>query len=476
MPYQNLARTVSLALVLVTAAASVHEWAPAMPSARAQDANTTSEADITYFYRNPSPERVARIVSYLNTSALLDKPSAEPATVGFLAAAFDRYPKNLDAMIPQGLSARTLGVIALSLRLAGQETRATAIVERLRASGAAVPDSASVPASLSSLMATGPTEFDMLWGASFATADPKYASRILTRFAAIANMDDNAQDMLAIARSFGSSADLHWVTDKHGADKARELIIGASALWALQSNAEQHDFVRGLVNDYIRAHPAEPAAKALLTLAREYGHYDIKQIISVAPGASGKPAVTINIIYLSRIVDDLGRHAAVYPPHFESAEDRQRAERDVVAISELLDPISDKFSHNPVLLMRLAMLHASGHNLDVPGSAPKAVAAFTALLNQAPEDPQANYRYGVFLAAATKNGEAIPLLEKAKSLGVVDADYWLGWSYAVAGNKAKAIENLERYSKRMPGDQNAAAILDAVRHDRFNIKDMKSAP
>jgi len=447
MHYQTLAKALSLALALITAAASLHERTPGMASAHAQDANATSEADITYFYRNPSVERVARIVSYLNTSALLDKPSAEPATIGFLAAAFDRYPKNIDAMIPQGLSARTQGVIALSLRLAGQETTAT-----------------------------GPNEFDMLWGASFATGDPRYASRILARFAAIANVDGNAEDMLTIARSFGAGADLHWVTDKHGADQARELIIGSSALWALQSNAEQHDFVRALVNDYIRAHPAEPAAKALLTLGREYGHYDIKQVISVAPGASGKPSVTVNIIYLSRIVDDLGRHAAVYPPHFESAEDRQRAERDVVAISALLDPISDKFSHNPVLLMRLALLHAFGHNLDVPGSAPKAVAAFTSLLNLAPDDPQANYRYGVFLASSTKSGEAIPLLEKAKSLGVADTDYWLGWSYAVAGNKAKAVENLESYTKRMPGDQNAAAILDAVRNDKFNIKPMNTPP
>jgi tetratricopeptide (TPR) repeat protein len=476
MHYQTLAKALSLALALITAAASLHERTPGMASAHAQDANATSEADITYFYRNPSVERVARIVSYLNTSALLDKPSAEPATIGFLAAAFDRYPKNIDAMIPQGLSARTQGVIALSLRLAGQETRAKAVAERLRASGAAVPDPARVPASFDSLTATGPNEFDMLWGASFATGDPRYASRILARFAAIANVDGNAEDMLTIARSFGAGADLHWVTDKHGADQARELIIGSSALWALQSNAEQHDFVRALVNDYIRAHPAEPAAKALLTLGREYGHYDIKQVISVAPGASGKPSVTVNIIYLSRIVDDLGRHAAVYPPHFESAEDRQRAERDVVAISALLDPISDKFSHNPVLLMRLALLHAFGHNLDVPGSAPKAVAAFTSLLNLAPDDPQANYRYGVFLASSTKSGEAIPLLEKAKSLGVSDTDYWLGWSYAVAGNKAKAVENLESYTKRMPGDQNAAAILDAVRNDKFNIKPMNTPP
>ena len=86
----------------------------------------------------------------------------------------------------------------------------------------------------------------------------------------------------------------------------------------------------------------------------------------------------------------------------------------------------------------------------------------------APNDPQANYQYGAFLAATTKKGEGIPFLEKAKNLGVVNADYWLGLSYVSVGEKAKAIENLENYTKRVPGDQNAARILDAVRHD--NVK------
>jgi len=86
----------------------------------------------------------------------------------------------------------------------------------------------------------------------------------------------------------------------------------------------------------------------------------------------------------------------------------------------------------------------------------------------APNDPHANYQYGAFLAATTKKGEGIPFLEKAKNLGVVNADYWLGLSYVSVGEKAKAIENLENYTKRVPGDQNAARILDAVRHD--NVK------
>jgi predicted Zn-dependent protease len=122
------------------------------------------------------------------------------------------------------------------------------------------------------------------------------------------------------------------------------------------------------------------------------------------------------------------------------------------------------------MLLRLAILHTIGFNLDIPDSFPKAVSTFDKLLSLTPNDPQANYRYGSFLAATTKDGRAIPYLEKARSLDVQGADYWLGLSYAVAGNKAKAIDSLERYTRRAPTDEKAIAMLEAIRNDRFNVK------
>ena len=174
--------------------------------------------------------------------------------------------------------------------------------------------------------------------------------------------------------------------------------------------------------------------------------------------------------YLSQILDDLGRHAGSYPAHFEFAEDRRRAEQDVTTMSKMLDPLTESFSKNPPMLLRLAILHVIGFNLDVPDSFPKAVGSFDRLLTLTPDDPSANYRYRSFLAATTRDGRAISYLERARSLGVEEVDYWLGVSYAITGNKLKAIENLEHYTKRVPTDEKANAMLDAIRNDRFEVK------
>jgi hypothetical protein len=276
-----------------------------------------------------------------------------------------------------------------------------------------------------------------------------------------------------VVRNMQSGADQQWLVEKRGKDATPELVIAATALWALHSNALQHQFVRGVVSDYIAAHPSEPAAKALSSLAREYGYYQIAKVVSVTERAPGKPSATVNIGFLTQVVDDLGRHAGNYPANFEFPDDRQRAVNDVTTISKMLDPLTDQFSNSAPMLLRLAVLHTIGFNLDVPDSFPAARTDFDKLLALTPEDPQANFRYGAFLAATTRKGEGIPYLEKARSLGAANADYWLGFSYEAVGNKAKAVENLEAYTKRVPDDVQASAVLDAIRNDKFEFKTLK---
>jgi tetratricopeptide (TPR) repeat protein len=432
-----------------------------------------SEADMTYFYKEPSPARVAALVTYFDSLRAAERGGTRPPLMGFFAGAFQRYPADIDRMIPEPLSVQMMGLLAVSLKLAGQQARAESLVKTIKSRDAVAPDLSTLPPTLDAIEPVGPSELDLLWGASFATADPKYPSRILARFARVANTGDYAEDLVHVVRNLQSGADQQWLVDKRGKAAAPELIVASTALWALHSNALQHQFVRSVVDDYIAAHPSEPAAKALASLAQEYGYYQLAKLASVTEAAPGKSSVTVNLSFLTQVVDDLGRHAGGYPANFEFAEDRQRAVNDVTAISKMLDPLTDNSAISAPILLRLAVLHTIGFNLDVPDSFPAARTDFDKLLALTPEDPQANFRYGAFLAATTRKGEGIPYLEKARSLGVANADYWLGFSYEGVGNKAKAVENLEAYTKRVPDDVQAAAVLDAIRNDKFEFKTLK---
>jgi hypothetical protein len=50
---------------------------------------------------------------------------------------------------------------------------------------------------------------------------------------------------------------------KYSEVQARRMIYAATALWAIGSNARQHEYVKQTAADHIRGHQGAPATKAL---------------------------------------------------------------------------------------------------------------------------------------------------------------------------------------------------------------------
>lgn len=192
---RNFARA-SAAVLLTTIAAL---GTIAMP-ASAEEPAALSEADLTYFYKMPSPELAGRLVAHFDALRAAEQPGARPPLIGFFAAAFQRYPTDIDKMIPGSLSPQMLDLLAVSLHVAGQRAKAESLIGKLKARDVTVTDLAGMPASLQAVEATGPSEWDLLWGASFATGDPRFCAKILKRFADTANAGENADDLLRLVR------------------------------------------------------------------------------------------------------------------------------------------------------------------------------------------------------------------------------------------------------------------------------------
>lgn len=219
---------------------------------------------ISNFYQDPTPLGVARVLADFDKVG--PQPGAVPPLIGFLSAAFKAFPSEIGQMIPEGMQPRMRGYVAIALRMAGKDRDAAKLVEGLRDEGVSKPDLSRYPPDIDLIMPRGPADFDLLWGASFASGDPKYCRKILARYVAFANEGDNVADMVAILASRVSKADLRPMLARVGEAKFRELVDVSTALWSLDSNAKQHDFVRKEIDVYISAHPKEPAAFALFAL------------------------------------------------------------------------------------------------------------------------------------------------------------------------------------------------------------------
>lgn len=210
-----------------------------------------------------------------------------------------------------------------------------------------------------------------------------------------------------------------------------------------------------------------------LAHSKEYGQYDLKPVRTIVKAKSGNH-YGIDVNYLDPILYDLGLHAKNVPPQFGSAEEQQRAVRDINAISGMLDVLVNQPKADPELLVRAGFINTLGRNIGIPGSAKKAHSNFKKLLKIKPADPQGNYLYGTFLAGEGKVKQAIPYLEKALSVGIPDAAYTLGMAYRSLGNKKKALDNFEIFKKRSPFyDESVDGIIEELRKDKTKNKRVK---
>jgi len=231
-------------------------------------AQPAAEADpLVYFYKDPRPDRLVGLLESTGRRPKFQNWQAYPPLAGFFAVIFAADPASIDKLVPQSLDPMLVEALAAALQLSGNGPRANALLapggvrdDTLRA------EFANLPARIEDLEIATPTHLDILWGASFASGDGRYARMIIDFFAETANRsEDIAIDVakVAIAMAGGPDEALTTLRGKYGDALTTEIIHAAAALWALHSNAEQHGFIDKTARDYLAEAPETPARRAI---------------------------------------------------------------------------------------------------------------------------------------------------------------------------------------------------------------------
>jgi len=242
--------------------------------ASAQQPPQSSPVDtlLTTFYKDPRPERLTGLITQLQALPNAQNWQAYPPLAGFLAFVFRAHPDQIAKLIPAKLDAKSAETISAALRMSGQQAAYDKFQPRLTQIGRDAQLTAAfanLPARLEDLRVTTPTHLDILWGASFASGDGKFVQMITEYFARTADLDELiAIDVarVVIAMAGGPKEILGQLRGQYGDVAARQIISAATALWALQANAREHEFVERVVAKYIADHPGTPAQKALVAL------------------------------------------------------------------------------------------------------------------------------------------------------------------------------------------------------------------
>lgn len=196
-----------------------------------------------------------------------------------------------------------------------------------------------------------------------------------------------------------------------------------------------------------------------------YGHYDPMRILHTFDNGRH----SLDMRYLDTMIADLIVNAGSYPVRFDSVYDRQRAAKDAWQLSGMLDILVKDPKPMPDILLRSGIVNSIGHNLDIKGAPERASEAFEKLLAIDSSHAQGNYWYGVFLSGSGRPKMSLPFLRKAISAGVTDAYYTMGLTVLSLGEKDKALEYLETYRQKKPGDTRATVLIEKIRNGKIPI-------
>jgi tetratricopeptide (TPR) repeat protein len=174
-------------------------------------------------------------------------------------------------------------------------------------------------------------------------------------------------------------------------------------------------------------------------------------VVSLSQNADGTIEYSIDNEVMGKVYARIAVHSKYYPPEFEGNAQEVEIRAELKNLLNTLDVINKYDTSNLVLLGWVGMLHSLGYNLDLPGSGEKATIAFTELLKLDPDNPEGNYRYGLFLSQ-TSNGQAesIGYLSSALDLGVKEAKFDLGRTHMQLGNNDLSIQYLKEYAIEEP--------------------------
>jgi TolA-binding protein len=191
--------------------------------------------------------------------------------------------------------------------------------------------------------------------------------------------------------------------------------------------------------------------------------------IAASSAPAGTHEVSLSESEIDKTLSEIAPHAEQLPLHFSSVQERIELEAKLKQLLLALDAGVVEYPDDVDLLLRDAVGNGFGHNMGCPDCGEKAITAYEHLLRLQPESKTANWRYGAFLAQTAERERSIPYLQKAASLGVVEAHYTAAMVFISLNDQAHAKTELKQYVKAFPKDKAAKGLLADMEHSNLHI-------
>ena len=188
------------------------------------------------------------------------------------------------------------------------------------------------------------------------------------------------------------------------------------------------------------------------------------------PKTKNSSAGSLDVSLIDDFITEINPHARHYPPNFNNVSQRYYSKIKLKEFEEWLRPYADAPDASYDVLLRASKLNSIGRNLDLGSDFAVRASTYVAkAISRQPNSAEANFLYGMMLSEGGGFKEGNKYLEKAASLGYLEAEQSLAQTDLLTDRRPQALARLRRLSAENPDNQQLQQQINIVENGDYYI-------
>lgn len=197
---------------------------------------------------------------------------------------------------------------------------------------------------------------------------------------------------------------------------------------------------------------------------------DIKTIKTLIIPANQAGSTLLDVTLFDDFLEDVSPNARHYPTNFPSRTAEFVTSENVKHLSDWIEDFASADNATFEVVLRAAKINGMARNLNIGTDyALRASKHMQKAIQMQPNHAEANFLFGMMISESGGFKEGKKYLDKAASLGYVEAEQSLAQAELLSDNKKAALKRLKDLAKKHPNNQQIAEQVRMVESGGYYI-------
>ena len=202
---------------------------------------------------------------------------------------------------------------------------------------------------------------------------------------------------------------------------------------------------------------------------------EIKNISTVTIPANTSGTKVLDVTLIDEFINDVSPNVRNYPPNFPSRTAEYITTENIKHLSDWIEPHAAAPDASFDVVLRAAKLNGMARNLNLGTTYTlRAGTHMQKAVKLRPDDMEANYLFGMMLSETGAFKEGRKYLDKAISLGSIDAEQSIAQADLLGDNRNAALKRLRDLAAKHPDNAQLTEQINIVENGGYYIWNLKA--